>query len=346
MAAATVVALAACSSAGGSSAAGAGASRSASPSASPTGPPTITIDIAGDVHFAGRTAKLLRHPDTAFGPVAKQLSAADVTIVNLETAVTTRGTPQPKEFHFRAPPATFDAVRAAGVDVVTVANNHARVSGRTGLADTLRYAKAAGVPTVGAGADEAQAYRPWITTVHGVRIAFLAFSQVTELAQQWRATPDRPGIAETFDTAKAAAAVRAAKRQADVVIVYPHWGQEGNHCPIAVQRSFATAMAKAGATAVVGTHAHLLLGAGWLGDTYVDYGLGNFLWWRDDAYSNDTGVQRLTLTGSRLTGTRFLPAEISRQTGQPVPASGSDARRITHQVDGLRGCTGLSGTPG
>ncbi|GIL26376.1 CapA family protein [Actinocatenispora comari] len=342
-----VVTLAACSASGDRSSADPRSSRTrTAASPSPTGPPTISIEFAGDVHFTGRTAGLLKDPKTAFGPVAKQLSAADLTIVNLETAVTTRGTPEPKEFHFRAPPAAFDAVKAAGVDVVTVANNHAMDYGRTGLADTLRYAKAAGVPVIGAGANEAAAYRPWITTVHGVRIAFLAFSQVTELAQQWLATPDRSGIAETFDTARAAAAVRAAKRQADVVIVYPHWGQEGNHCPIADQRTFAAAMAKAGATAVVGTHAHLLLGAGWEGDTYVDYGLGNFLWWRDDAFSNDTGVLRLTLTGSKLTGTRFLPAEISRTTGQPIPVTGSTARRITGKVDDLRGCTGLSGTAG
>lgn len=341
-----VLTLAACS-AGDRSAAGPRHSAShPAPSPSRTGPPIITVDLAGDVHFAGRTAGLLTHPDTAFGPVAKQLSAADLSIVNLETAVTTRGTPQPKQFHFRAPPAAYDAVKAAGVDVVTVANNHAMDYGRTGLADTLRYAQAAGMPVIGAGADAAQAYRPWITTVHGVRIAFLAFSQVTELADEWRATPDRSGIAETFDTRRAVAAVRAAKKQADVVLVYPHWGQEGNHCPIADQRAFAAAMAGAGADAVVGTHAHLLLGAGWRGSTYVDYGLGNFLWWRDDAYSNDTGVLRLTLTGDRITGTRFLPGEISRRTGQPVPATGATARRIDRSVADLRTCTGLSAAPG
>ena len=58
---------------------------------------------------------------------------------------------------------------------------------------------------------------------------------------------------------------------------------------------------------MVGTHAHLLQGAGCLGDTYVAYGLGNFLWWRDDAFSNDTGVLELRFTRSGLTGTTFLP---------------------------------------
>lgn len=58
----------------------------------------ITIAFAGDVHFVGRTAKLLKHPATAFGPIASLLRLADLTMVNLETAVTSRGTPQPKYY--------------------------------------------------------------------------------------------------------------------------------------------------------------------------------------------------------------------------------------------------------
>ncbi|MGA8115470.1 MAG: CapA family protein [Actinocatenispora sp.] len=314
-------------------------------SATPTGPPTITVDFAGDVHFTGRTGPLLRHPGTAFGPIATELASADVSIVNLETAVTTGGSPQPKTFHFRAPASAYEAVRAAGVDVVTLANNHAMDYGRVGLTDTLRSARAARFPVIGAGRDADEAYQPRYVTVRGVRIAFLGFSQIAELAPEWLAGGRTPGIAETFDTRRAVAAVRAADQKADIVLVYPHWGEEGNECPIADQRNFARAMARAGADAVIGTHAHLLLGSGYLGRTFVGYGLGNFLWWRDDAYSNDTGVLRLTFTRDRLTGTRFVPAEISRRTGQPLPATGAAARRITHKMGHLRRCTGLSAKP-
>jgi poly-gamma-glutamate capsule biosynthesis protein CapA/YwtB (metallophosphatase superfamily) len=337
-------ALAGCDSAASTPKQHAAASRTASPS--PTGPPTITVDFAGDIHFEDRTLALLNaNPATALGPISTELSGADLSIVNLETSVTTRGTPQPKEFHFRAPPAAYQALKAAGVDVVTVANNHSLDYGRAGLSDTLSYAKQAGMPVIGAGDNATQAYAPYIATVKGVRIAFLAFSQVTELADEWLATDSRSGIAEAFDTQRAVAAVKAARQQADIVIVYPHWGQEGNDCPIDVQRDFARAMADAGAAAVVGTHAHLLLGDGYLGKTYVDYGLGNFLWWRDDSYSNDTGVLRLTFTGTALSGAELRPAVISRQTGQPIPATGADATRVTQKVDSLRSCAGLTATP-
>ncbi|RQW94968.1 CapA family protein [Micromonospora globispora] len=323
----------------------AGAPTHSVPAASPAQPAEITLAFAGDVHFADRTAGLLGDPRTAFGSISSVLSAADLAMVNLETAVTTRGTPEPKAFHFRAPASSYDAVKAAGIDVVTIANNHALDYGRTGLTDTVDAARAAGMPAVGAGPDAAAAYTPWITEVRGTRIAFLGFSQIAELWSEWKATDSRPGIAMTRDLPRAVAAVRAARRQADVVVVYVHWGTEGEACPPAEARTFAGEMAKAGATLVVGTHAHRLLGDGWLGRTFVQYGLGNFLWWRDDAYSNDTGVLRVTLDGSSITKTELLPATISRRTGRPELADGDDAARIRQEYADLHACTGLAARP-
>lgn len=321
-------------------------------SAEPTGPvepAEITLAFAGDVHFVetdggvpNRTWRLLERPGSAFGPVSIWLSAADLAMVNLETAVTDRGTPEPKTFHFRAPPAAYDAVSAAGVDVVSLANNHALDYGREGLADTLAHARAAGVPVVGAGPDAAAAYAPWTAEVAGVRIAFLGLSQVHELWESWRAGDDRPGIAYAMDTGRALAAVRAAGADADVVVVYMHWGSEGYDCPTGEMTGFAEELAAAGADLVVGTHAHLLLGGGWLDTTYVQYGLGNFLWWRDDAFSNDTGVLWVRLRGPELASATLRPAVISRRTGQPIPANRADADRISGAYTALRGCTGLA----
>ncbi|MGH3712184.1 MAG: CapA family protein [Micromonosporaceae bacterium] len=313
--------------------------------ASPTPPPEITVAFAGDVHFAERTLRLLDDPDTAFGPISEQLSAADVSIVNLETAVTEGGTKEPKQFHFRAPPSAYQAIKAAGIDAVSLANNHALDYGQDGFADTMRHAEEAGVPVFGAGVDRRAAYAPWVTEVRGVKIAVVGLSQIRELSERWAATDDRAGIAMAHDVAAAAEAVRAARKQADVVLVYLHWGKEGDQCPTSRMTTLAKALADAGATAVIGTHAHLLLGDGWLGKTYVSYGLGNFLWWWNDAFSNDTGVLRLTLRGSALTDTEFVPALISRTTGQPLPAEGDEAVRLSKKYAALRDCTGLADGP-
>jgi poly-gamma-glutamate capsule biosynthesis protein CapA/YwtB (metallophosphatase superfamily) len=202
----------------------ASASAAAPSSAAPSGGPLI-LAFAGDVHFTGRTAPLLDRPATAFGPIASVLGSADFTMVNLETAITGRGTEEPKQYHFRAPITAFDAVRAAGVDVVTMANNHVLDYGQVGLVDTLDNAQRAGFPIVGIGHNAAEAFAPLYTTVKGVKIAILAFSQVHELEFTWAAKDDRPGVAMALDLARAVAAVRAARAAADLVIVFNHWGQ-------------------------------------------------------------------------------------------------------------------------
>ena len=155
---AVLLAVAACTSAGGQTRPT--TSRPASPTSAsvlppvasdtPTGSPaptrsaprrargTFTIAFAGDVHFAERIGERLdRNPATVFGEAAPGLRRADLTMVNLETALTTGGDQQAKEFTFRAPPRALVALRDAGIDVATMANNHGADYGAFGLRDSL-----------------------------------------------------------------------------------------------------------------------------------------------------------------------------------------------------------------
>jgi poly-gamma-glutamate capsule biosynthesis protein CapA/YwtB (metallophosphatase superfamily) len=301
---------------------------------------TVTLAFAGDVNFARRTAPLLRDPATAFGPISSVLKAADFTALNLETAVTGRGTPQPKTYHFRTRPAAFTALRDGGVDLVTMANNHVLDYGRTGLADTLAAAHAAHFPYVGIGPDAAAAWAPYLTTINGVRIAIIGVSQVAELASSWVATRTRPGEANAINQRRTIDAVRAARKLASVVIVFMHWGTEGEACPDPSQLALAPKLAAAGASIIVGAHAHMLQGSGWLGHTFVAYGMGNFLWW-EHSYSTATGVLELTLHPHRPLTPRFIPATVSH-TGQPIVDRGAQARQAAAYYASLRGCAQLA----
>ena len=304
---------------------------------------SITLAFAGDVNFAGRTARLLAGPATAFGPIAAVLRSADFAAVNLETAVTSGGTPQPKTYHFRAPPAAFTALRAAGIDLVTMANNHILDYGAAGLADTLAAARAAGLPYVGIGTSAATAWAPYVRTINGVRFAVVGVSQVAELASSWVATPSRPGEANAIDLPRTLAAVRAARRLAPVVIVFMHWGTEGQACPDRAQLALAPELAAAGASIIIGAHAHMLQGSGWLGRTFVAYGLGNFLWW-ERSYSTATGVLELTIHPHTPLTVRFIPAVVSG-TGQPIADRGAAARRAAAHYASLRACAQLAPQP-
>lgn len=325
-----------------------------SPAAAPVTPPTarelpaVTLAFGGDVHFEGASrARLDADPATALQPVAGVLSAADLAIVNLETAVTDRGTAAPKQYVFRAPATAFTALKAAGIDVATMANNHGMDYGVVGLRDSLAAARAAGFPVVGIGEDEASAYRPYVADVRGVRVAVIGATQVLDdhLVQAWTAGPGKPGLASAKRVERLLAEVRTARARADVVVVDVHYGTERTSCPTVAQTSIARSLVEAGADVVVGSHAHVLLGGGWMGQAYVDYGLGNFVFYSSGSgASTQTGVLTLTVRGRHVQAAHWTPAHI--EGGVPRPLSGPAAVAAQQRWSALRGCTGLSAGPG
>jgi poly-gamma-glutamate synthesis protein (capsule biosynthesis protein) len=270
------------------------------------------------------------------------LGKADLTMVNLETAVAVGGQPENKSFTFQAPPSAFTALKDAGVDVATMANNHGADYGSAGLAQTLAAIRTSHFPVIGVGANAAAAYAPYYTTVNGVRLALVAASQVQdETLAHFSATDTSPGIANAYSQ-RLIASVRAARGKADLVIAYIHWGTEYQSCPNGDQRQLADALAAAGADAIVGTHAHVLQGAGWRPDgRYVAYGLGNYFWWRSFGNNqDDNGVLTLNVSHKRITSADFAPARLDSR-GIGVPATGATKQRILGEWEQARQCAGL-----
>ena len=314
----------------------------------------VTVAFAGDVHFEAQVSELLARPRGALGPIARTLRSADVAMVNLETPITRRGARDPKEleadgnrFHFRTSPRALDVLADAGVDVVSVANNHAGDYGQVGLADTLAAGRASDVAMVGAGRDEAQAFAPHRVTVDDLDIAFLAADAVFREGRSdvWAAGPDNAGLASAREAAPPAllAAVESAAATDDVVVVYLHWGLEYQACPSQRQRLLARNLAEAGADVVVGSHTHRLGGSGWAGDTYVSYGLGNFVWYHDR--QPDTGVLTLTLDADGVVEDAWTPARIG-PAGPPRPVAGAERAAAVDRWRAGRRCTGLADESG
>jgi poly-gamma-glutamate capsule biosynthesis protein CapA/YwtB (metallophosphatase superfamily) len=328
-------------------------SASVAPPPSVTAPPEapatpITIAFAGDVHFEGRLEGRLDDPATAMGPMAVNLAAADLAIVNLETAVTTRGTPESKEFTFRAPPEAFVALSAAGIDVATMANNHGLDYGPVSVPDALDAANAAGFPVIGIGADDAQAFKPWIAEVKGQRVGFIGATAVMDsaLVSSWSAGPGHPGVATALDGNNDAlvAAVEALRPQVDTLVVDMHYGSDLQTCPTEIQRGVVDDVVAAGADIVVGQHAHVVLGGGYHGSAYVDYGLGNFQFYVSTGSATaGTGVLTLTVLGRDITGSEWLPGQIV--DGLPTAQTGDAAEAAHREWESLRACAGLTDAP-
>jgi Bacterial capsule synthesis protein PGA_cap len=309
----------------------------------------VTLAFGGDVHFEAAVGlRLTDDPGTALGnTVAQLLGGTQVRMVNLESALTDGTCPQQqsKQFIFFTPPTALTALRNATVTVVSQANDHALDCGQAGLAQDLAAAKSASFPVIGVGQNAAQAFAPYRTKVNGQRIAIIAATQVIapNLVSTWTATSSQGGVASALNPTELVRAVQAARRTSDTVVVYLHWGAETMACPDPQQEPLAAQLVKAGADIVVGTNAHVLLGGGYLGSAYVDYGLGNFAFYDNTAPETDSGSLVITATGRHITSPTFRPATIVN--GLPEPLTGTPATTALQSWEAARSCTNLSAAP-
>ncbi len=194
--------------------------------------------------------------DHLYQQVSQYVADADLTFANLETPVTEKAPRGHGRWLFNSPVPAVKALKRAGVDVVSVANNHALDQGQKGLEETLTQLDALGLVQVGAGRSGDEVYTARILDVEGVKVAFLAWTQfVNEKGNDAGPGKARVGI---LDEKRAVKAVRAAAAKADAVVVSVHWGVEYKHQPRKQEVALAKKLVEAGATAVIGHHPHVL----------------------------------------------------------------------------------------
>ncbi|HZP73207.1 MAG TPA: CapA family protein [Gaiellaceae bacterium] len=270
----------------------------------------LVLEAVGDITFGEQVGPAIAEhgPDYPWALIAPTLRRADITTGNLETSVSTRGVAAIKEFTFRGAPSDVPALRKlAGFDVLTLANNHAVDYGREALLDTIRYVRAAGIQTIGAGANDLLARRPAIVDEGGLKVAFLGYSDVNPVG--FTATAVEPGTAAA-DVSAITADVHKALRRADLAVCFFHWGVELHPEPDARQEMFASACLNAGAKLVLGAHPHVFGPVSRPGArTLVAWTLGNFLFPSGGATAR-TAILRVQLDASGVRSYRLLPVEI------------------------------------
>jgi poly-gamma-glutamate synthesis protein (capsule biosynthesis protein) len=277
------------------------------------------VAFVGDIMLGRRVgAAMARSGDFAapLRPTARRLASADITVGNLESTLARLGPPTHGDDSFAADPKVRSGLRLAGFDVLSLANNHAGDFGIRSLVATERLVRAGGIQPVGAGVNLAAAWRPAVVEREGIRFGFLAFNAVGETP---RASAEGPGAAsvsmrpvtgplDARDLAWATGAVRALRRTVDVVIVLPHWGQEYTHAPVADQRTVGRALVDAGASVVVGGHAHWVQRVDMHRGRPIVHSLGNFVFDMDwEPEVREGAVLELRFRGSTLQQARFVP---------------------------------------
>ena len=249
--------------------------------------------------------------------VRDTFAEAELVLANLECAPTRGGVPQPKQFVFRCELDALPAMRDAGVDVVSLANNHSGDHGIPAMVEGVGSVEAAGIVAVGVGADEAEAYTPRFVEVAGWRIAILGFGGVVP-EPSWTARGALPGQATGYDPARMAEAVALARDDADLVIATVHWGAEGALEPRQEDVVKAEAMIAAGADVVFGHHAHRLQPLQEVDGAPVFWNLGNFVWPRLSQAGATTAVAEWIVDPDGTVTACLLPAEIDDR-GVPAP---------------------------
>ncbi len=297
---------------------------------------SVTLNFGGDVMFSGKVGELLAKKgyDYPYQYVKKLFTTDDLTVVNLETPVTSASTTAAdKTYTFKSSPEALPHMADAGIDAVNLANNHILDQGVVGLTDTIHQLDASGVKYVGAGSDAKRAYEPVIFERKGIRIALLGFSRVIPKAS-WNAGSNQPGVATAYDATAAEAAIRKAKANADLVVVVAHWGVERSDTIVDHQSDLAHRFVDAGADLVVGGHPHVLQGVEQYKGKWIAYSTGNFIFTRSLTEKTwDTGVFQAVCTAKGDCSMKVIP--YTATLGQPVPMEQQPAQALLQRLQSL-----------
>jgi len=254
----------------------------------PPEPAKVVLVAVGDI-LMHQDVKTVARQRGGFEPLWAEViplfKGADLVFGNLETPVAPLMGQPGKPYLFNAPAALPGALKSSGFTLLALANNHAYDQGTRGLQETRTRLEVESLVPLGGGRDRAEAQAPRILERNGLRIAFLAW---TDLLNVQLNQPGKGPWINVLDLDAAVRSVRDARLQADAVVVSLHWGQEDRHDPTPRQREVASRLCEAGADLILGHHPHVLqplettiLGGRRLA---VAYSLGNFISNQDRVY--------------------------------------------------------------
>ena len=209
--------------------------------------------------------------------IQQEMVNADMTMINNEFPFSTRGEQAPdKQYTFRVDPSYVSALLDMGVDVASLANNHALDFGPDALIDTFTTLDGAEIAYVGAGETKERAEEAIFVEAGGRTIGVLSASRVIPVVE-WNIENCQPGLFCTYDSTRLVERIKEIESQCDYVVVFVHWGKEKKAYPEEYQHTLAKQYIDAGADLVVGNHAHVPQGIEYYNGVPIVYSLGNYI---------------------------------------------------------------------
>lgn len=281
-------------------------------------PNEVTLVFAGDIlfdeHYAVMARMMQNGGDISSGiadDLIREMQSADIMMLNNEFPYSDRGEPlEDKQFTFRAKPSTVSYLSDLGVDVVSLANNHAYDYGENAFLDTMATLEDAGIAYVGAGHNLQEARQPVSYIINDIKVTIVSATQIERLdnPDTKGATDSSAGVFRCWNGNNLLETVREAKENSDFVAVYLHWGTENETAIDWAQEKQAAEVAEAGADLIIGDHPHCLQQISVVHGIPVVYSLGNF-WFNSKTL--DTGMIKATLNESGLQSCRFIACKQS-----------------------------------
>ena len=237
------------------------------------GDPPLSLIAVGDIMLGGRTRRRIREHgrDYPFSAVLPILQRAPIVLGNLEGPLAQKAQKQNRNFSYRVKPKAATSVLRAGINVVTLANNHLVDCGREGVLETLEALAAAGVTPLGAAANQNAAHEPVIREAGGVRIGLLGYYWNRRCAATANLPGSAMGVFEELETD-----IRQLRTRVDRVVVTFHWGRPYNPEPSPRARAKARFAIDCGAHAIVGHHPHIIQAFEVYRRRPIFYSIGNF----------------------------------------------------------------------
>lgn len=275
----------------------------------------VTLAFVGDILLDDNYSMMVtlkKREKGIYGCISEELmremQAADIFMLNHEFTFTDRGEPlAEKKFTFRAKPENVSILQEMGVDVVSLANNHAYDYGEVSLLDTMDTLENAEIQYVGAGHNIEEASAPVYYEIGGMKLGIVAATQIERLDN-----PDTKGATETtagvfrcWNPDALLETVMQTKENCDFVIVYIHWGAENTVELDWAQLDQAKQLVQAGADLIIGDHPHCLQPIDYIDDVPVVYSLGNF-WFNSKTV--DTCLLKVVVNADGLQYLQFVPA--------------------------------------
>ena len=280
------------------------------------------VSLVGDMLFDGHIRNHIdQHGyDYPWEYVSEYFKDDDISIGNLETSITRGGKPWPnKQFNFRSDPENIAAMKRAGIDVVSLANNHTLDFGYEGLKDTIDYLNAGNIESLGAGDNIEEATRPIIIEKEKTKIGILAYSRVAPDAGWWP-NSDKAGVASAYDKHldEVLESIRDTKEKVDLLIMVIHWGKELHEMPREDEVSVAKKMIDMGVDLIAGHHPHVVQGIEIYKGKPIFYSLGNFIFGSRSELSSNTMIAQVNFNHREMESIDIIPLHIENSRPEKI----------------------------